>query len=141
VVRTEERRALARPPKALELVVLTEHADGRVVFHLLSTPSSSCTMSPSTMVKTLRVTGRSNPTNHASSWSVYFVDPEGNRIEFFTQTPWYMPPVSVPLDLGLSDEEIHKHTEAMVKATRDTCFWPSGTSRCGVGWLKHSDHC
>ena len=40
-----------------------------------------------------------NPTNHGGSWSVYFSDPEGNRIEFLAQTPWYVPPVSVSLDL------------------------------------------
>jgi catechol 2,3-dioxygenase len=58
-----------------------------------------------------------NPTDHGGSWSLYFLDPEGNRIELFAQTPWYMPPVSVPLDLALSDEEIHKLTQAMVAAT------------------------
>ena len=57
-----------------------------------------------------------NPTNHGGSWSIYFADPEGNRIELFAQTPWYIPPVSVPLDLGLSDEEIYRLTEAMVEA-------------------------
>lgn len=58
-----------------------------------------------------------NPTNHGGSWSVYFLDPEGNRIELFAQTPWYMPPVSVPLDLALSDDEIYELTQAMVAAT------------------------
>lgn len=58
-----------------------------------------------------------NPTNHGGSWSVYFLDPEGNRIELFAQTPWYMPPVSVPLDFALSDEGIHDVTRAMVLAT------------------------
>jgi len=24
-------------------------------------------------------------------------DPEGNRIELFVQTPWYLPPISIPL--------------------------------------------
>jgi len=48
---------------------------------------------------------------------VYFLDPEGNRIELFVQTPWYMPPVSVLLDLHLSDEEIYRVTEAMVERT------------------------
>lgn len=64
----------------------------------------------------LQVSGL-NPTNHGGSWSVYFLDPEGNRIELFAQTPWYMPPVSVPLDLALSDDEIYRLTEAMVLAT------------------------
>ena len=58
-----------------------------------------------------------NPTNHGGSWSIYFLDPEGNRIELFAQTPWYMPPVSMPLDLELSDEEIYRLTEEMVEAT------------------------
>jgi catechol 2,3-dioxygenase len=58
-----------------------------------------------------------NPTNHGGSWSVYFLDPEGNRIELFAQTPWYMPPVSTPLDFALSDDAIYKVTQAMVDAT------------------------
>lgn len=58
-----------------------------------------------------------NPTNHGGSWSVYFSDPEGNRIEFLAQTPWYVPPVSVSLDLSLSDAEIYSLTEAMVERT------------------------
>ena len=58
-----------------------------------------------------------NPTNHGGSWSVYFLDPEGNRIELFAQTPWYMPPVSAPLDFALPDDEIYKVTHAMVRAT------------------------
>lgn len=57
-----------------------------------------------------------NPTNHGGSWSVYFLDPEGNRIELFAQTPWYMPPVSIPLDFALSDDEIYTVTQAMVRA-------------------------
>ena len=58
-----------------------------------------------------------NPTNHGGSWSIYFADPEGNRIELFVQTQWYIPPVSIPLDLGLSDEEIYRLTKEMVEAT------------------------
>jgi catechol 2,3-dioxygenase len=56
-----------------------------------------------------------DPTNHGGSWSVYFADPEGNRIELSVQTPWYMPPVSVPLDLGASDDEIYRITQEMVE--------------------------
>jgi catechol 2,3-dioxygenase-like lactoylglutathione lyase family enzyme len=57
------------------------------------------------------------PINHGGAWSVYFLDPEGNRIELSVQMPWYMPPVSIPLDLGLSDDEIYRLTEAMVERT------------------------
>ena len=58
-----------------------------------------------------------NPTNHGGSWSVYFSDPEGNRIDLLAQTPWYVPPISVSLDMSLSDAEIYSLTEAMVKRT------------------------
>ena len=58
-----------------------------------------------------------NPTNHGGSWSLYLPDPEGNRIELFVQTPWYMPPISVPLDFCLSDEAIYALTEETVEAT------------------------
>ena len=58
-----------------------------------------------------------NPTNHGGSWSVYFSDPEGNRIELLAQTPWYVPPISVSLDLSLSDAEIYILTEAIVENT------------------------
>jgi catechol 2,3-dioxygenase len=62
--------------------------------------------------------GVASPTaiNHGGSWSIYFLDPEENRIDLFVQSPWYVPPVSMPLDLTLSDNEIHRQTEAMVLA-------------------------
>ncbi|CAM3993062.1 hypothetical protein [Roseateles saccharophilus] len=58
-----------------------------------------------------------NPTNHGGAWSVYFLDPEGNRIELFAQTPWYVPPMSIPLDMSLSDDAIYELTLAMVEST------------------------
>lgn len=64
----------------------------------------------------LRVPGL-DPTNHGGSWSLYFSDPEGNRIELLAQTPWYVPPFSVPLDLSLSDAEIYSLTETIVEET------------------------
>src|SRR5258705_6761271 len=32
-----------------------------------------------------------SPICHGNAWSVYFQDPEGNRIEMFCDTPWYVP--------------------------------------------------
>lgn len=58
-----------------------------------------------------------NPTNHGGSWSLYFPDLEGNRIELFAQTPWYIPPVSIPLDLEKPEEEIYQLTEQLVMST------------------------
>ena len=52
------------------------------------------------------------PINHGLAWSLYFRDPEGNRVEVFLDSPWYVEqPISDPLDLSLSDGEILTNTE------------------------------
>ncbi len=54
---------------------------------------------------------------HGNAWSVYFRDPEGNRIEVYTHTPWYVSqPLREPLDLEMSAEEIHKMTEMLCRS-------------------------
>jgi catechol 2,3-dioxygenase-like lactoylglutathione lyase family enzyme len=54
-----------------------------------------------------------DPTNHGAWWSVYFRDPEGNRMEFFVDAPWYVKqPVVTKLDLSLTDEQIFETTRA-----------------------------
>jgi catechol-2,3-dioxygenase len=52
------------------------------------------------------------PVSHGNALSVYFKDPEGNRIELFVDTPWYVDqPVRVPLDMKLSDAELWQWAE------------------------------
>src|SRR4051812_19341136 len=47
------------------------------------------------------------PVSHGNALSVYFLDPEGNRIELFVDTPWYVPqPLRVPMDMRLPDQEL-----------------------------------
>jgi catechol-2,3-dioxygenase len=47
------------------------------------------------------------PVSHGNALSMYFKDPEGNRIELFVDTPWYVQqPVRIPMDMKLSDAEI-----------------------------------
>lgn len=56
-------------------------------------------------------------TNHGNAWSVYIFDPEGNRVEFYTPTPWYVgQPFGETLDLDATEAEIHAVTEKMVKS-------------------------
>lgn len=56
-------------------------------------------------------------TDHGNAWSVYFWDPEGNRLEAFMDTPWYInQPHRYDLDLTLPDEEIYSRSEAHAKA-------------------------
>ena len=50
--------------------------------------------------------------NHGMAWSLYFLDPEGNRIELFTNSPWHVQqPVSDQLNLNLSDQVIVQTTK------------------------------
>ena len=49
--------------------------------------------------------------SHGSSWSIYFRDPENNRFEIFTETPWYVnQPCRFEVDLNLSDKELLEFT-------------------------------
>ena len=57
------------------------------------------------------------PMSHGNAWSVYFDDPEGNTLEMYVDTPWYVPqPFGDPLDLSLPDEQIYQQTEARCRA-------------------------
>ncbi|HXP31559.1 MAG TPA: VOC family protein [Stellaceae bacterium] len=54
-----------------------------------------------------------NLVDHCLAWSVYCHDPEGNRLEFFVDGPYYVhQPIVEPLALERSDEEIRRATEA-----------------------------
>ena len=58
------------------------------------------------------LTGRS----HGNAWSIYFFDPEGNRIEAFVDSPWHVAqPISEPFDILQSDDAVLSATEARVR--------------------------
>lgn len=60
------------------------------------------------------------PLTHGNAWSVYFADPEGNGVEVFIDTPWYVPqPQGEPLDLSKSNDEIVATTEATFAAKHE----------------------
>jgi catechol 2,3-dioxygenase len=57
------------------------------------------------------------PVSHGNAWSVYFRDPEGNQIEMFCDTPWYVPqPCGFKIDLEESEEAIYRFTEEYCRA-------------------------
>jgi catechol 2,3-dioxygenase len=57
------------------------------------------------------------PVSHGNAWSVYFRDPEGNQIEMFCDTPWYVPqPCGFKIDLDESEEEVYRFTEEYCRA-------------------------
>jgi catechol-2,3-dioxygenase len=48
-----------------------------------------------------------SPVSHGNALSVYFKDPEGNRIELFVDTPWYVDqPMRIPMDMSLPDQAL-----------------------------------
>jgi catechol-2,3-dioxygenase len=54
---------------------------------------------------------------HGNAWSVYFADPEGNRVEVFVDTPWHTPqPVAELFDLEAPMETIERETEALCRS-------------------------
>ncbi len=61
--------------------------------------------------------------NHGNALSIYFSDPEGNTVEVYIDTPYYVAqPHGDPLDLDKSDEELMRETEAICRA--DPTFMP-----------------
>ena len=54
--------------------------------------------------------------NHGNAWSIYFYDPEGNRIELYLDTPFHTPqPCGEPLNLELDDEALLEETRVLVE--------------------------
>ena len=57
------------------------------------------------------------PVTHGNALSVYFHDPEKNRIELLIDTPWYVPqPCRIPVDFSLDDDALWASMERDVKA-------------------------
>jgi catechol 2,3-dioxygenase-like lactoylglutathione lyase family enzyme len=53
---------------------------------------------------------------HGNALSVYFHDPEKNRVELLIDTPWYVPqPCRIPVDLSLPDDELWAGIEKRVR--------------------------
>lgn len=54
---------------------------------------------------------------HGNAISVYLRDPEGNRIELYVDTPWYVTqPVRVPVDLTKPEDAVWKEVEALARS-------------------------
>ncbi len=58
--------------------------------------------------------------SHGTTWSIYFRDPEGNRIEFFVNTPWHVAqPLRFPIDLSRPDDDLIAWTEEKISSLAD----------------------
>ncbi len=55
---------------------------------------------------------------HGIAWSIYFIDPEGNCVELYTPSPWYVAqPFAIPVDLNEPVEALLAQTETLLKDT------------------------
>lgn len=71
------------------------------------------------------------PVSHGNALSVYLKDPEGNRIELFIDTPWYVQqPLRVPINLELSDADLWASVER--EARKQPGFAPVGQWRSAL---------
>ena len=56
------------------------------------------------------------PMDHGNAWSLYFRDPEGNRLEVFCDTQWYIEqPCLEDLDLSLPADQIRAKSDAFCR--------------------------
>jgi catechol 2,3-dioxygenase len=63
------------------------------------------------------------PLNHGNAWSIYFFDPEGNNVELYCDTPWYISqPHGDLFDPEAPTEQILAETEAVCR--QDPNFMP-----------------
>lgn len=54
---------------------------------------------------------------HGNAWSVYFRDPENNRLEFYCDTPWHIPqPFRREIDYGEPLDQIYAKTKAICES-------------------------
>ena len=54
---------------------------------------------------------------HGNAVSIYFRDPEGNRLEVFVDMPWYCEqPLREPIDLSQSDEQVMAAAESLARS-------------------------
>jgi len=76
------------------------------------------------------------PVSHGNALSVYFLDPEDNRLELFVDTPWYCrQPVRVPMDIGMADKELWAWAEAEARKQPD--FMPVDEWRAKQARVMH----
>jgi catechol 2,3-dioxygenase len=73
--------------------------------------------------------GQLQTVSHGTSWSIYFRDPENNRLELFADTPWHVDqPCRFEIDFQLPDQSLIEFTHTNIKdlpGFRDLDNWRS----------------
>ncbi|RKP47151.1 VOC family protein [Pararobbsia silviterrae] len=75
------------------------------------------------------------PVTHGNAISLYVRDPEGNRLELFIDTPWYVSqPMKVDIDLDLPQDLLMEQIEAHARSLPG--FEPRAVWRARMaGWM------
>jgi len=72
--------------------------------------------------------------DHCLAWSVYCHDPEGNRLEFFVDTPFYRyQPCGEPLNLDQPDTAILEETRRRFSADPTFCLMSEWAAKFSAG--------
>lgn len=78
-----------------------------------------------------------SPVTHGNAISIYFRDPEGNRIELFIDTPWYVTqPLRIPIDLDRPESDVWAEVERIARGLpgfRPIAEWEADTARRVAG--------
>jgi catechol 2,3-dioxygenase len=70
-----------------------------------------------------------DPINHGNAWSLYFPDPEGNRVELYSVTPWHVQqPFADKLDLNETPHQIREKTLKLIASDPSHCPRPEWVS-------------
>jgi len=91
--------------------------DGPPVLHHLSFGLDSLS-DLQKMYKRLKPEVKDDPrtVTHGVCWAMYAKDPEGNAIEFFADTPWYVhQPFLKPMDFNIDSDTLFAETEALLR--------------------------
>src|SRR5258708_18224036 len=111
---------LSRDPKEHHQIVLATGKPGKLAFNPIN--QISCRMAEFSGLREMyrRVVDEQvkqlHPVSHGNALSVYFHDPEGNPLELFVDTPWYVQqPLRIPMDMRMSDDELCCWAEAQAQ--------------------------
>lgn len=112
---------LSRNPDEHHQIVLATGRPAELAFNVVNQLSMRVDSLGGLKIMHERLRAQGNPdihcVTHGNALSVYAPDPEGNRVELFVDTPWYVTqPMRVPVDLSLPDEQIMSQAEAHARS-------------------------
>ncbi len=113
---------LSRDPSEHHQLVLVSGRPSDLAFNLINQISLRVPDLPTVREVRRRVVAHPDASDlacvtHGNAMSIYFRDPEGNRLEVFMDTPWYCEqPLREPVDLDLPDEVLMAQAEALARS-------------------------